>query len=201
MKIIWKRKSLYHRILKAMLMRYAISKISIIAVILFAVSTSAISFGTSNVNAQSEDTKPAYEVSISRDANSQVTIADGASYISSFDTTYTIKGTESDFRKGTDLVISSIVEDFDNSSTIGYIKVKEASAEGGTNATGLANPFASVEQINEKIKSVLDSVIDSIFVASGLTFTIGTVMQEIKCTFGDNLDDFECHKVEGFKFG
>ena len=189
-----------------MSMRYMRSKISIIAVILFVVSTSAISFGTSNVNAQSEDTKPAYEVSISRDANSQVTIVDGASYISSFDTTYTIKGTESDFRKGTDLVISSIVEDFDNSSTIGYVKVKEASAEGGTNATGtnatgLANPFASVEQINEKIKSVLGSAIDSVFVASGLTFTVGAVTQEIKCTFGDNLDDFECHKVEGFKFG
>lgn len=186
---------------KTMLMRCMRSKISIIAVILFAVSTSAISFGTSNVNAQSEDTKPAYEVSISRDANSQVTVADGASYISSFDTTYTIKGSESDFRKGTDLVISSIVEDFDNSSTIGYIKVEEASAEGGTNATGLANPFANVEQINEKIKSVLGSAIDSVFVASELTFTVGAVTQEIKCTFGDNLDDFECHKVEGFKFG
>ena len=42
-----------------------------------------------------------------------------------------------------------------------------------SNVTGLANPFASQEQINEKINSVLNSAIDGIFSASGVTFAIG----------------------------
>lgn len=180
-------------------MRSNTSKILVIGAILFALSTYAVSFGMSNVNAQSEETKPAYEVSISRDANSQVTVADGASYISGFDTTYTIKGTTLDFSKGRDLVVSTIIDDFDNSTTIGYVKAGEVSSGGTANTTGLANPFVTVEQINEKIKSVLDPTIDSALSGSGVQFTIGPVTHEIKCTFGGYLEDFGCFKVEGFK--
>jgi hypothetical protein len=180
-------------------MRSKTSKILVIGAILFALSTSAVSFGTSNINAQSEETKPAYEVGISRDANSQVTVADGASYISGFDTTYTIKGGTLDLSKGRDLVLSTIIDDFDNSTTIGYVKAGEASSEGTANTTGLANPFVSVEQINEKIKSVIDPAIDSALSGSGVQFTIGPVTHEIKCTFGGYLNDFGCFKVEGFK--
>jgi hypothetical protein len=68
-----------------------------------------------------------------------------------------------------------------------------------SNATGLANPFASKEQISERIKTVLNSAIDSIFSGSGVTFTIGPETHVIKCTFGDDLDSFECSKVGGFK--
>ncbi|HEX2408063.1 MAG TPA: hypothetical protein VHJ38_12745 [Nitrososphaeraceae archaeon] len=76
--------------------------------------------------------------------------------------------------------------------------VKDTSSS-SSNATGLANPFASKEQVSEKIKSVLNSAIDSVFSNSGFTFTIGSVTHVIKCTFGDSLDDFECSKVGGFK--
>ena len=78
------------------------------------------------------------------------------------------------------------------------MKVKDTSPS-SSNATGLANPFASNEQISEKIKSVLNSAIDSIFSDSGLTFTIGPETYVIKCTFGDTLDSFECSKVGGFR--
>ena len=54
-----------------------------------------------------------------------------------------------------------------------------------SNATGLANPVASQEQISEKIKTVLKNAIDGIFSGSGLTFTIGPETYVIKCTFGD----------------
>src|SRR5262245_53170160 len=135
-------------------------KILVIGAILFALSTSAVSFGMSNVNAQSEEKKPGYEVSISRDANSQQTISDGASYVSGFDTTYDIQGGTLDLSKGRDLILSTITDDFDNSTLVGYVKGGKAS-EATANTTGLANPFVNVEQINEKIKSVLDPVIDS----------------------------------------
>ena len=78
------------------------------------------------------------------------------------------------------------------------MKVKDTSPS--SNATGIANPFASKEQVSEKIKSVLDGAIDGIFSGAGLTFTIGPVNYVIKCTFGDSLDDFECSQQGGFKF-
>ena len=174
-------------------------KILVIGAILFALSTSAVSFGMSNVNAQSEEKKPGYEVSISRDANSQQTISDGASYVSGFDTTYNIKGGTLDLSKGRDLALATIIDDFDNSTTIGYVKPGKASSEGSANTTGSANPFVTVEQVNEKIKSVLDPVIDDTLRGGGVAFTIGTVDHEIKCTFGGYLEDFGCFKVEGFK--
>ena len=180
-------------------MRSKTSKILIIGAILFALSTSAVSFATSNVNAQTEEAKPGYEVSIARDANSQQTISDGASFISGFDTTYDIKGGTLDLSKGRDLILSTIIEDFDNSTTIGYIKPGKISPEGTANTTGLANPFVTVEQVNEKIKSVLDPVIDSSLAGGGVALTIGPVTHEIKCTFGGYLEDFGCFKVEGFK--
>jgi hypothetical protein len=170
-------------------------KISIFIAIVLAVSTSMIIFSILNANAQTENTTPTYSISIAKDASSGLIITDGASYVSGFDTTYTIKGTKFDYDKARDLVVSDIAEDFTNSPTSGYVKVQDASS----NATGLANPFASKEQINEKIKSVLSSTIDGIFSASGVTFTIGPETHVIKCTFGDDLESFECSTVGGFK--
>jgi hypothetical protein len=176
------------------------SKISIFAVVLFALLTSATSLGTLSVNAQTENTKPSYTVLISKDANAAGTIADGATYTSGFDTTYDIKGTTLDFSKGRDLIISTIIDDFDNSSTIGYIRAGNAESEASSNATGTeAHPFVTVEQINEKIKSVLGPTIDGSLSGSGVQFTVGPVTHEIKCNFGGHLEDFGCFKVEGFK--
>lgn len=76
------------------------------------------------------------------------------------------------------------------------MKVKDASS----NATGTEYPFATKEQVSEKIKSVLNSAIDGVFSGAGLTFTIGPATYIIKCTFGDSLDDFESSQQGGFKF-
>ena len=174
-------------------------KISIFIAIVLAVSTSMISLSILNATAQTETTKNSeYSIAISRDATSGLIVTDGASYINGFDTTYTIKGTKFDYDKGRDLVLSSIIDDFTNSPTSGYVKVKENSSP-DSNATALANPFASKEQISEKIKSVLNSAIDSVFSGSAVTFTIGPETHVIKCTFGDDLDSFECSTVGGFK--
>jgi hypothetical protein len=75
----------------------------------------------------------------------------------------------------------------------------EETISSNSNGTELANPFASKEQINEKIKSILNNAIDGIFSASGVTFTIGPEIHAIKCTFGDTLTSFECSEVGGFR--
>ncbi|HZB64567.1 MAG TPA: hypothetical protein VE307_04580 [Nitrososphaeraceae archaeon] len=175
------------------------TKESIFIAIVLAVSTSMISFSILNANAQTENTDSEYSIDISKDATSGLIVTDGASYVNGFDTTYTIKGKQFDYDKARDLVVSAIADDFTNSSTSGYVKVEDTSSS-SSNATGLANPFASKEQINEKIKSVLNGAIDGIFSGAGLTFTIGPATYVIKCTFGDSLDDFECSQQGGFKF-
>ena len=171
---------------------------SIFVAIVLAISTSMISFSVLNANAQTESTQPSYWIDITKDSTSGLIVTDGASYVNGFDTTYTIKGKQFDFKKAGDLVISGIANDFIKSPTSGYVKVKDNSPS--SNATGIANPFASKEQISEKIKSVLDGAIDGIFSGAGLTFTIGPATYVIKCTFGDSLDDFECSQQGGFKF-
>jgi hypothetical protein len=172
---------------------------SIFVAIVLAISTSMISFSVLNSNAQTESTQqPSYWIDITKDSTSGLIVTDGASYVNGFDTTYTIKGKQFDFKKAGDLVISGIANDFIKSPTSGYVKVKDNSPS--SNATGIANPFASKEQISEKIKSVLDGAIDGIFSGAGLTFTIGPTTYVIKCTFGDSLDDFECSQQGGFKF-
>jgi hypothetical protein len=173
------------------------ANISIFISIVLAVSISMISFSILNVSAQTENIQSTYSISISKDATSGLIVTDGASYVNGFDTTYIIKGVKSDYDKARDLLVSIIADDFTNSSTSGYIKV-EGTNSSSSNATGLANPFASEDQINEKIKSVLNSAIDGIFSTSGLTFTIDET-HVIKCTFGDTLNSFECSEVGGFR--
>jgi hypothetical protein len=180
-------------------MNFMPTKESIFIAIVLAVLTSMISFSILNANAQTENIDSEYSIDISKDATSGLIVTDGASYVNGFDTTYTIKGKQFDYDKARDLVVSAIADDFTNSSTSGYVKVEDTSSS-SSNATGLANPFASKEQINEKIKSVLNGAIDGIFSGAGLTFTIGPATYVIKCTFGDSLDDFECSQQGGFKF-
>ena len=179
-------------------MRFMTTKILFFITIVLAVSTSIISFSILNANAQTENTNSQYSLSISRDATSGLIVTDGATYVNGFDTTYTLKGTQFDYDKARDLTVSAISSDFINSPTSGYVMVNDTSSS-SSNATGLANPFASPEQINEKIKTVLNSAIDGVFSDSGLTFTIGPQTYVIQCTFGDTLDSFECSQVGGFK--
>ena len=60
-----------------------------------------------------------------------------------------------------------------------------------TNVTGIANPFVSKEQIDEKVKSVLSYALDKIEHPVGITPNIGD-SREIKCEFGNVLNDFWC---------
>ena len=107
-------------------------------------------------------------------------------------------GTPADFTKGTDTLISSVTEDFDKSPTIGYITMDKTNNQTSGNTTGSANPFVSKEQVNEKIKSALMSAIDKIENPGGLQIKIGDI-NEIKCEFGNVLNEFNC-EIPSFQF-
>ena len=121
------------------------------------------------------------QVVISKTASSNTIIANGSSSIGGFGTTYTITGSSNDIENYKDLITSSILDDFTNSSTIGYVKLSESNSSSGNQQ--IANPFASNEQIEQKITELLNKVIQE-------ASNDGIV--SIICNFGNNLNLFSC---------
>lgn len=133
-----------------------------------------------------------YTIKVAKTTEGDFTITDGASYIGTyFDTTYSMTGTVNDFIKAKDELITSILDDFGKSSTIGYIKMNSTTTQTDANVTEIANPFVSKEQIDEKIKSVLAYALDKIENPVGIMPDIGD-SREIRCVFGNVLNDFWC---------
>lgn len=127
--------------------------------------------------------KPSAEgqILISKTASGNTIISNGSSSVGEFSTTYTITGPDNDIKNSKDLIISSIVDDFTKSSTIGYVKLSNSNSSSGNQQ--IANPFASNEQIKEKITELLNKVTQD-------SSNKGIV--SITCTFGNNLDIFSC---------
>ncbi len=125
-------------------------------------------------------------VHIIKDATNSYTLSGSSSHVGSFDTTYRIAGERSAIRSAENLIITTITEDFSSSPTIGYVMATNmTTSSGATNATtaSLPNPFATPQQITERITSELRSAITQ---AEGQHV-------EIKCDFGMSLEDMRCH--------
>ena len=164
-------------------------KIALLVGVVAVLCGSMFSVTSSTANAQSN-----YSVKVQKTSQNDFTVTNGASYVgSTFDTTYMMTGTQADFIKARDPLISAVTEDFDKSPTIGYIKMENTNNQTGTgtNMTGLANPFVSQDQVNEKITSVLNYAIDKIEKPEGIQLNIGD-SKEIKCQFGNVLNDYWC---------
>ena len=132
-------------------------------------------------------------IHITKDSTNSYVISGGSSSIGSFDTTYRIAGERSAIRTAEDLIISTITSDFSSSPTIGYVMAANmTTTTGGDTAatTALPNPFASPEQITERITSELRRVI-----TEAETNTPQGQHVEIKCDFGMSLDEMQCHHV------
>jgi len=162
----------------------AISKVYVIAVItaimFSAVATSVITI--SPVAAQ-QSSSPIY---IIKHGSNSYTLSGGSSSVGSFDTTYRIAGERGAIKSSENLVISTVTDDFKESPTIGYIETTTGSSTAG--GATLPNPFASPEQITERITSELRRVITE--AESG---TSQGQHVEIKCTFGMSLEDMHCN--------
>jgi PKD repeat protein len=133
-------------------------------------------------------------IHITKDGTNSYLISGGSSSIGTFDTSYRIVGERSAVRASEELIITTITEDFRRSPTIGYAEAAGTTTTntGGTaqdTATGatLPNPFATPEQITERITSELRRVI-----GSAENNTPQGQLVEIKCDFGMALDDMRC---------
>ena len=133
-------------------------------------------------------------IHITKDGTNSYVISGGSSSIGSFDTTYRIVGERSAIRASEDLIITTITSDYSSSPTIGYVSADNmtATATGGTANTGatLPNPFASPEQITERITSDLRRVI-----SEAENNTPQGQLVEINCDFGMTLDDMRCQST------
>jgi hypothetical protein len=130
-------------------------------------------------------------IHITKHGTNSYVISGGSSSVGSFDTTYRVVGERSTIRASEDLIISTITDDFSSSPTIGYI-----TPSGTTTTTGAApeptlpSPFATPEQITERITSELRRVI-----SEAESNTPQGQHVEIKCDFGMTLDEMRCHHV------
>jgi hypothetical protein len=133
-------------------------------------------------------------IHITKDGTNSYVISGGSSSIGSFDTTYRIVGERSAIRATEDLIITTITSDYSSSPTIGYVSADNMTATetGGTANTGatLPNPFASPEQITERITSDLRRVI-----SEAENNTPQGQLIEINCDFGMTLDDMHCQST------
>ncbi len=131
-------------------------------------------------------------IHITKHGSNSYTLSGGASSVGSFDTTYRIVGERSAIRASENLIISTVTDDFRKSPTIGYITASGTGTTGTTGTTGatLPNPFASPEQITERITNELRRVITE---AESNTSQGQSV--EIKCNFGMTLDEMQCHYI------
>jgi hypothetical protein len=121
------------------------------------------------------------QVLVSKTASTNTIIYNGSSSVGGFNTTYTITGSLNDIKNSRDLITSSILDDFTNSSTIGYVKLSDSITDTGNQQ--IANPFASNEQVEEKITELLNKVTQD-------SSNDGIV--SIACSFGNSLDLFAC---------
>jgi S-formylglutathione hydrolase FrmB len=161
----------------------AISRIYVITLLtaIVIVATAAITtMPTPSAEAQQ------HTVHIIKDATNSYTLSGSSSHVGSFDTTYRIAGETSAIRSAENLIISTITHDFRTSPTTGYVKAGSTSGT-GTDATH-PNPFATPEQLTERITSELKGAI-----TEAENNTSQGQHMEIKCNFGMTLEDMRCH--------
>jgi hypothetical protein len=134
-------------------------------------------------------------IHIIKHGSNSYTISGEMSSVGSFDTTYRVVGERSAIRTAENLIISTITSDFNSSATIGYVRADNnmttttTDTVNATTAT-LPSPFATPEQINERITNELRSAI-----SEAENNTVEGQYVEIKCGFGMTLDDMRCHYI------
>jgi hypothetical protein len=131
-------------------------------------------------------------IHITKHGTNSYVISGSSSSVGSFDTTYRVVGERSAIRASENLIITTIISDFSTSLTIGYVMVGNTTTTtaGAADGTTLPNPFATPEQITERITSDLRRVIGE---AENNTSQGQHV--EIKCEFGMTLEDMRCHYI------
>jgi hypothetical protein len=99
------------------------------------------------------------------------TISSGFTKINNFVTTYTITGGIDSVKSSSDLIVSTIIKDFDANANIGYVKndlSSQANAQQQLQQSiSLPNPFVDKTIINHAISNALNNAIFSASVSFG----------------------------------
>ena len=127
-------------------------------------------------------------IHITKHGTNSYIISGGSSSVGSFDTTYRVVGERSAVRASENLIITTITDDFRRSPTIGYVSTGTTTGTTQDATTTLPNPFASPEQITERITNDLRRVI-----TEAENNTAQGQLVEIKCDFGMTLEEMRCH--------
>jgi hypothetical protein len=127
-------------------------------------------------------------IHIIKDGTNSYTISGGSSNVGSFDTTYRVAGERSAIRSTENLIITTITDDFNSSATVGYVMAGNTTTASSSAGATLPNPFASPQQITERITNELRRVI-----TEAESNTSQGQHVEITCNFGMTLEDMECH--------
>lgn len=158
--------------------------LSLIAAMIIATTT------TTTVLTPAAAQQSAITVYIVKHGSNSYALSGGSSSVGSFDTSYRIAGERSTIKSAENLIISTVTDDFKKSPTIGYITTGTVgtATTGAAGGATLPNPFATQEQITERITNELRRVITE--VENG---TSQGQHVEIKCDFGMSLEDMHCH--------
>jgi hypothetical protein len=127
-------------------------------------------------------------IHITKHGTNSYVLSGGSSSVGSFDTTYRVVGERSAIRSAENLIVSTITDDFSSSPTIGYVSAGNMTTTDAAQDATLPNPFASPEQITERITTELRRVI-----TEAESNTPQGQHVEIKCDFGMTLDEMRCH--------
>jgi len=149
-----------------------------------------ISMGVPTSNAQNSEENIQSSVQISKSSTNSYQIVNETAYIKPFfDTSYIISGSSNFLNHSQNIINSTIINDFLSSPTAGYIMEPNNSSNSTTNATNvlpaLPNPFVDQATISATIQKQLFEAINS-------TVDIDYSEVDIKCTFGNKIQDWNC---------
>lgn len=149
-----------------------------------------VSMGVPASNAQNSGENLQSAVQISKSSTNSYQIVNETAYIKPFfDTSYIISGSSNFLNNTQNIINSTIINDFLSSPTAGYIMQQNNSSNSTTNATdvfvNLPNPFVDKEKISNTIQQQLFEAIDS-------AIDIDYFEVDIKCTFGNKIQDWNC---------
>ena len=108
--------------------------------------------------------------------------------VGAFDTLYLITGSSDSLDSSKKIIISTIQDDFNNSPTIGYIRLDNVTEGigGASLPASVVNPFADQRMINSTITQHITSAINSAHI-------LNNAMVAIKCDFGMIIVEWQCN--------
>lgn len=148
---------------------------------------------TTTTTVEDNATSLATRIQITKDATNSYAISEGSVRVGSFDTIYAITGSVDDISGNSDLIMSTIQNDFNSSSTVGYVMAKAANSNNTASnitqaTTALPSPFASSKEISQRIADEIQKGIEAAEHSDEM-------YAEIRCHFGMELPRFECRFV------